>query len=83
MTKDLIRTPRKNQTLRNFACGVYVPQPLRDTFGTNEKIRRSLDASSSSVSLRARSLEASQRLIGSVAFKPPNRHRLANEKPNY
>jgi len=62
------------------ACS-RVQQPLRDTFN-NEKSGRSLDHNSSSVSLRARSLEASQRLIGSVAFRVPNRHRIADEKPD-
>ena len=80
MDKNLARSPKKNETPRSFLCGTYV-KPTRDTFGNNQSVARSLDFNTSSASLRCRSLEASQRLIGSVAFTPANRHRIAQEKP--
>ena len=84
LDKDLKKSAKKTETPRSFLCGTYAPQPLRDTFGNNENIKRSLDfGSSPSSSLRCRSLEASQRLLGSIAFKPANRHSIAQEKPSY
>ena len=83
LDRNLTKSAKKSETPRSFLCGAYAPTPQRDTFGNRESIRRSLDFGSSPASLRCRSLEASHRLLGSVAFKPANRHSIAQEKPEF
>ena len=65
------------------------PRKDRDTFGEqqadtervpNQRLCKSVRGNESTISSRARSLEVSQRLIGSVAFQVPNRHRHCKGK---